>query len=102
MPSGKYLEKAIEVESGYSPLVWRCVRIRIIIEDAGVVVYLDLDGWKDVTACMTGKAPTGAKTVTILNAESMPEYATVFGVFLTKILADPVFVGAELKDLPVA
>jgi len=100
-PSGKYLEKAIEVKTGYEPTVWRCSCIRVIIDDGGVLVYLDLQGWKDVAACMAGKLPDGAKTVVLEHAEELPEYQDVFAVFLAKILADPVFAGAELKDLPV-
>jgi len=99
MQSGKYLEKTIETETGFSPNCWRCVNVRILIGET-VTVYLGIDGYKDAASCVAGKTPTGSKTIIIENAQNLPEYQTVFGVFLAKILEDPAFEGAVLKDLP--
>lgn len=99
MPSGKYLEKAIEVDSGYKPTVWRCSAVHIILSDTDVAVRLDLRGWKDIDAHAKGGRPVATKSVTIEKAEKLPEYQDVFAVFLSKILADPAFKGAKLKEL---
>lgn len=100
MPSGKYLEKEIDAETGYKPIVWRCNSVRIVIEEVGVTVYLGLLGWKDVAACMAGKRHDDAKTVVLEHAEALPAYQQVFSAFLGEIVKDPMFVDAELKDLP--
>lgn len=96
----KYLEKSVEVESGNTPNCWRNDLIQIQVRDAGVTVQMVLLGWKDITAYKAGKAPTGTKTVALENAETLPEYTAIFAAFLAKILEDPAFVGAVLKDIP--
>ena len=100
MASGKYLEKAIESQTGFAPMCWRCKLVRILVEDKGVIVHLGLDGWKDAASCAEGKAPESSKTVTIENAEELPEYQQVFSTFLARILGDPQFENAKLMDLP--
>jgi len=100
MASGKYLEKSIETESGFTPNCWRNQHIQILVNDSGVIVNLVMLGWKDAAACVAGKAPEGTKMVSLEHAEELPEYQQVFAVFLAKVLADPVFVDAKLKDLP--
>ena len=96
----KYLEKSVEVESGNTPNCWRNDLIQIQVRDAGVTVNMVLLGWKDITAYKAGKAPTGTKTVVLEHAEELAEYTSVFETFLGKILADPIFVDAKLKDVP--
>jgi hypothetical protein len=97
----EYLEKAVEVESGFDATVWRVDSVLIQMGQQPYLV-VNMVGFKDVQAFKDGKNVCGYKSVRVNGiATTLQCYATVFQELMGKLIAEGDFSGAAYKTFTV-